>query len=406
MTTFFDRTGLPRSLAWGFLGVLIFMMGDGIEQTWLSQYIVSQGLDHELLFTVYGIAVALSSWFSGVIAETIGVRRTMWLGYVVYLIGMAGFAGIGMAELDYPVLLMTYAVKGLGYPLFAYTFIVWIAYRVDQSRLSSAQGWFWFVFTGGLNVLGAYYGAYAMQRIGVIPTLWSSLFFVSIGAALALWVNKSDDRNLFVRTQTPPAGGSRFEELLRGLTIVKREPKVLAGGIVRIINSTSQFAFIVFMPLYLSDYGIGDTEWASIWGSIFLFNILFNLVFGIVGDRIGWGRTIAWFGGVGCAASVVLFFYAPVICDNFWFILFCGTLWCIMLAGYVPLSALVPSLVEKDKGAAVSVLNLGAGLAAFVGPLLVAIFRDAIGYAGIVWVLAGLYLLSSVMTCWIAPRGR
>ena len=55
MTTFYDKTGLPKSLAWGFIGVLIFMMGDGIEQTWLSRYIASQGLDHEVLFTVYGI---------------------------------------------------------------------------------------------------------------------------------------------------------------------------------------------------------------------------------------------------------------------------------------------------------------------------------------------------------------
>ncbi len=39
MTTFYDKTGLPKSLAWGFIGVLIFMMGDGIEQTWLSRYI-------------------------------------------------------------------------------------------------------------------------------------------------------------------------------------------------------------------------------------------------------------------------------------------------------------------------------------------------------------------------------
>ena len=77
-----------------------------------------------------------------------------------------------------------------------------------------------------------------------------------------------------------------------------------------------------------------------------------------------------------------------------------------MLAGYVPLSALVPSLVDKDKGAAVSVLNLGAGLSAFVGPLLVALFRTAIGYAGIVWVLAGLYVLSAVMTYYIAPHNR
>ena len=216
MTTFYDKTGLPKSLAWGFIGVLIFMMGDGIEQTWLSRYIASQGLDHEVLFTVYGISVALSAWFSGVIAETIGVRRTMLLGYLVYLVGMAGFAGIGMMGLNYPVLLVTYAIKGLGYPLFAYTFIVWIAYRVDKSRLSSAQGWFWFVFTGGLNVLGAYYGAYAMERIGVVPTLWSSLVFASVGAVLALWVNKCDDRNLFVGAESPSSGTSKFRELLSG----------------------------------------------------------------------------------------------------------------------------------------------------------------------------------------------
>lgn len=40
-----------------------------------------------------------------------------------------------------------------------------------------------------------------------------------------------------------------------------------------------------------------------------------------------------------------------------------------------------------------SVLNLGAGLAAFVGPLIVALFRNAIGYVGIVWFMAGLYIL-------------
>ena len=26
MTTFYDKTGLPKSLAWGFIGVLIFMI--------------------------------------------------------------------------------------------------------------------------------------------------------------------------------------------------------------------------------------------------------------------------------------------------------------------------------------------------------------------------------------------
>ena len=401
----FERTGLPKSLFWGFLGVLIFMMGDGIEQTWLSKYIESQGLDNELLFTVYGIAIAISSWLSGVIAETIGVRKTMWLGYAIYLLGMAGFAGLGMTGLDFPTLLITYAIKGFAYPLFAYTFIVWITYRVGKDSLSSAQGWFWFVFTGGLNVLGAYYGALTKEAIGIVPTLWTSLIFVTLGTICALVINKCPDTNLFA-SNSPKASGNKFKELIHGLGIMKREPKVLMGGIVRVINSISQFAFVVFMPLYFASHGMSDTDWGLIWGSVFIFNIVFNLIFGIVGDKLGWSQTIIWFGGVGCAVGVLLFYYAPEIWNNFWFILACGGFWCVMLAGYVPLSALVPSLVEKDKGAAVSVLNLGAGLATFIGPLLVKLLEKPIGYAGIVWVIAALYIVSSIMTYYIAKPSK
>ena len=401
----FERTGLPKSLIWGFLGVLIFMMGDGIEQTWLSKYIESQGLDNELLFTVYGIAIAISSWLSGVIAETIGVRKTMWLGYLIYLVGMAGFAGLGMTGLNYPTLLATYAIKGFAYPLFAYTFIVWITYRVGKDSLSSAQGWFWFVFTGGLNVLGAYYGAFTKEAIGIVPTLWTSLIFVTLGAIFALVINKCPDTNLFADNSVKTSG-NKLRELIHGLGIMKREPKVLMGGIVRVINSISQFAFVVFMPLYFASHGMSDTDWGLIWGSVFIFNIVFNLIFGIVGDKLGWSQTIIWFGGVGCAVGVLLFYYAPELWNNFWFILACGGFWCVMLAGYVPLSALVPSLVDKDKGAAVSVLNLGAGLATFIGPLLVKLLEKPIGYAGIVWVIAALYIVSSILTYYIAKPSR
>ena len=390
--------GLPKSLVWGFAGVLVFMMGDGIEQTWLSTYMNSNGIDPATLFSVYGFTVAISSWLSGVIAESFGVKRTMLAGYLLYLIGVMGFAFWGVSSMSYPVLLCTYAIKGLGYPLFAYTFMVWITYRVEKSSLSSAQGWFWFVFTGGLNVLGAYYGVFAKNSIGVTATLASAAVFATVGALLALWINKSESSNLFDQKDAERSGQNRIAELFRGLGIIVREPKVLTGGIVRVINTTSQFAFVVFMPLYMAQYGVDDVQWAAIWGSIFIFNIVFNLVFGIVGDKFGWGRTVTWFGGVGCALTVLLFYYSPQICNNFWFILICGILWCIMLAGYVPLSALVPSLVEKDKGAAVSVLNLGAGLAALTGPLIVKIFQAPLGYGGVAWILAGLYVVSAVLT--------
>ena len=402
MSDFHEKTGLPKQLTWGFVGVLIFMMGDGIEQTWLSKYITDAGFNSAVLFSVYGITVAISSWLSGVIAETYGVKKTMFAGLALYVLGVAGFASIGIARMNYPVLLLTYAIKGLGYPLFAYTFMVWITYRVEKKVLSSAQGWFWFVFTGGLNVLGAYYGVFAVKHIGVIPTLWTAVLFAALGALFALVVNKCDSTNLFAEP-TENQGESKIRGLVKGLGIMKREPKVLLGGIVRVINTTSQFAFVVFMPLYMASFGMTDGQWASIWGTIFLMNIIFNLVFGIVGDKIGWNRTVAWFGGVGCALTVLLFFYSPLILNKFWFILLCGSLWCIMLAGFVPLSALVPSLVKTDKGAAVSVLNLGAGLAAFVGPALVRLLEKPIGYTGIAWTLAALYIVSAILTYYIKP---
>lgn len=394
--------GLPKQLSWAFLGVLIFMMGDGIEQTWLSKYITEQGFNSAELFAVYGLTVGISAWLSGVIAETFGVRKTMFAGFLLYLLGVAGFAGVGMARMNYPVLLVTYAIKGFGYPLFAYTFMVWITYRVEQKTLSSAQGWYWFVFTGGLNVFGAYYGIFAYQHFGVLPTLWSAVIFAVLGVVFALWVNKCPDDNLFVTDSADK--GSKITELIKGLSIVVREPKILLGGIVRIINTTSQFAFVVFMPLYMSQYGLSDASWGTIWASIFIFNIAFNLIFGIIGDKFGWNRTVTWFGCVGCALTVLLFFYSPQILNEYWFILVCGAIWCICLAGFVPLSALVPSLVESDKGAAVSVLNLGAGVAAFVGPLLVRFLEKPIGYTGIAWTLAGLYVLAAILMIFIKKK--
>lgn len=399
MATIFEKTGLPKSLAWGFLGVMLFMTGGGIEQTWLSRFLVENGMDSATIFSIYGLMIAITAWLSGVIAETVGIKKTMWAGLAIYVLGSAIMAGIGIPQMNYTTILLGYAIRGFGYPLFAYTFIVWITYRVEKKTLSSAQGWFWFVFSGGMNVLGTYFGIYAKEHFGASVSIWCSVFFGVLGAVLALIINKSAQTNIFDDSKND--GSNKIREFFKGLAILGREPKVTLGGIIRIINTTSQTAFVVFMPLYMAAFGVSDTEWATIWATIFVFNIIFNLIFGIVGDKIGWGKTVTWFGSIGCAVTVLLFYYAPVICNNFWFILLCGILWCITLAGYVPLSALVPSLVDKNKGAAVSVLNLGAGLAVFAGPALVGLLKPFCGEADftpVIWALAGLYVVSAVLT--------
>ncbi|CAL1520700.1 MFS transporter [Chitinophaga sp. MM2321] len=394
------RSGIPKPLLWGYIGIIIFMMGDGVEQGWLSPYLLQHGMTMQqsaLLFTVYGITIAISSWFSGVLAESYGPRKAMTMGLLLYIIGTIGFVGLGMAKLNYPVMLATYAIRGFGYPLFAYSFLVWITYRTPQQMLGRAVGWFWFVFTGGLNVMGAYYSSWAIDSIGYQNTLWSSIFWVLLGAFFALVLN----RDKF----TPPGnsmGRSKTQELLKGFTIVKEEPKVLLGCIVRIINTTAQFAFPVFLPTYMAAHGFSTIEWLQIWGTIFTSNIAFNLIFGFVGDRFGWRNTVMWFGGVGCGITTLLLYYAPQFSTgNFWLVTAAGVLWGACLAGYVPLTALIPSLVKKDKGAAISMLNLGAGLPVFVGPAIVGIFISLVGSEGIVWLLALLYFISAVITRYI-----
>jgi polyol permease family len=405
------RAGIPRQLVWGYLGIMLFMMGDGMEQGWLSPYLIEHGMTIQqsaTLFTVYGITIAISSWFSGVLSEGYGVKRTMLMGLVLYLLGTVGFIRYGIAGLDYGIMLPTYALRGLGYPLFAYSFLVWITYVSPRHQLGRAMGWFWFVFTGGLNVCGAYYSSWAIHHLGYIDTLWSAVVWVLIGAFFALVLNKGQRRVVQGAGQSgsPSQGGSsrasKVQELIKGLTIVREEPKVLLGGIVRIINTTAQFAFPVFLPTYMASHGISTTEWLEVWGTIFTSNIIFNLIFGFVGDKLGWRNTIMWFGGVGCGISTLLFYYAPqFVGDNFWLLLLPGVLWGALLAGYVPLSALVPSLVKKDKGAAMAILNLGAGLPVFVGPAIVGLFIGAIGNAGVIWILAILYFISALLTKFI-----
>lgn len=397
--TITNKMGIPPSLLSGYLGILLFMMGDGMEQGWLSPYLIERGMSiqqNATLFTAYGVTIAIASWFSGVMAESFSPKKTMLIGLLIYLAGTVGFIGMGLDTLDFPTMLITYALRGFGYPLFAYSFLVWVSYVTPPNALGRAVGWFWFVFTGGLNVLGAFYSSWAIRELGHIPALWSAVFWVLLGALFALIINKAPFR---INEQ---AQQNKWKELIKGLTIVRTEPKVAIGGIVRVINTTAQFAFPVFLPTYMAAHGFSTTEWLYIWGTIFTSNIAFNLIFGFVGDRLGWRQTITWFGGVGCGLTTLLLYYMPQYAGgSYWPVMLAGIAWGACLAGYVPLSALVPSLVKKDKGAAMAILNLGAGLAVFAGPAIVGLFIGPAGAEGVVWILAGLYFTSAILTRFI-----
>ena len=57
----------------------------------------------------------------------------------------------------------------------------------------------------------------------------------------------------------------------------------------------------------------------------------------------------------------------------------------------------MPSLVPHNKGAAMSLLNLGAGASNWVGPAIVWLFKPSLGVGGVMWIYAVLYVISAVL---------
>ncbi|VEJ53585.1 MFS transporter [Pragia fontium] len=393
------RIGLPKKILLGYIGVLIFMAGEGLEQSWLSDFIIRRGLTVEesgIMFSVYGFAVAIAAWLSGVLAEMFTAKRVMAAGVVIFLIGSVLFLSIGLPSNNLAIMVPTYALRGLGYPLFSYGFLVWIAYEAPKAKLGSAVGIFWFVFTGGLSVIGVYYASIALPLLGEMLTLWSGIIFVIVGAVIGLMLSK-DTKVTHAPSDEPP---KTFAYLFKGVSIAFENYKIGLGGIVRTINLSFAFGLIVFLPTYLQDViGFTRDQWLSIYAFMWTVNIIFNLLSGVISDRCGWTNTVMWFGCVGSAIFVLLMYYIPThfgVEGYVYTMLAAGGLGACF-AGFVPLSAIMPTLAPNDKGAAMSVLNLGAGLCAFVGPLIVTIFITPVGIEGVIWIFSGLYIVAAIL---------
>ncbi|HTI14548.1 MAG TPA: RbtT/DalT/CsbX family MFS transporter [Dictyobacter sp.] len=396
-----ERLGIPPALAWGFLGVLIFMIGDGVESGYLSPFLIGRGFSEQgvaLMFTLYGICVAIAAWGSGALSDLWGPRRVMWCGLAIWAVFEVLFLTFGIATLNYPIMVASYAIRGFGYPLFAYGFLVWIAAATSPRRLGSAVGWFWFAFTGGLPTLGSFIASFLIPSIGQYLTFWCSLALVVLGGLIALIGVRER-----IGSHPLAAPGTRpMETLLSSVSIAFKQPKLAIGCIVRVINTSAEFGFLIFLPLFFTTtIGFSLSEWLRLLSYIFLSNIIWNLLFGVIGDKIGWRRTVAFCGGFGCAISTLLLYYVPSATHDYPLSVLMGIFYGATLAGYVPLSALMPSLAPENKGAAMSMLNLGAGASAWVGPAIVGIFIGSLGVIGVMWIFAILYVISGILALFL-----
>jgi len=59
---------------------------------------------------------------------------------------------------------------------------------------------------------------------------------------------------------------------------------------------------------------------------------------------------------------------------------------CIGISARVQLTAILAFLAPENKGAAISMLTLGAGASALLGPAIVALFIGPLGFEGVMWI--------------------
>ena len=396
-----DRIGIYPPFLWGYVGLLFFMIGDGVEAGYLSKYLVDRGISSEqnaaLILTIYGITSAIAAWLSGALSDLWGPRQVMALGLAIWVVFEVGFLLLGIEPGSYQMTMLMYALRGFGYPLFAYGFLVWLSVATPQHRLGTAMGWFWFALTGGLLTLGPLFARIAIPLIGEergpYITLWLSLALVIVGGAIAL----IGVQEPIGKRRLAPVGAHPLRTLLLSIPIAWQHPKTAIGCIVRIINTAPQSGFLAFFPIYFVEtIGFTREQWLEILSFMFLSNVIWNLLFGFLGDKLGWRQTVAFCGGVGSAITTLLLYYIPVkFGANYPLTVVAAMLYGATLAGYVPLSALMPSLVPKHKGAAMSLLNLGAGASNWVGPAIVYLFWKSHGVGTVMWIYAVLYLISA-----------
>ncbi|MBW3070208.1 MFS transporter [Actinomyces sp. 594] len=401
------RLAPPKILIPGLIAIAVFMTGDGFELTFLSKYLVSLGFaatQASTVITAYGLMAALAGWASGVMAETFGVRRIMLIGAGLWISLHLMFIGVAIPSGLYPLILVVYAGRGLAYPLFIYSFVVYITQKVAPASRASAMGWFWTAYSIGIGCLGSWIPARTINFIGERGTLWFSLAWTITGGLLCL---------LFVgRGEPQPVRGDlrdTLRQLSVGVTILGTNREVALTAIVRVICNLSLYGFPVIMPLYLTTAGYGEEwftmpQWMTIWGIQFAVTVFGNLFWGWIGDRYGWMRQMRWYGCWFCAAATLGFYYVPQFLGGNMIALGAAAVLLGMgVTAFVPMAAVFPALAPEHRGAAISANNLASGLTTFVGPGLVTLLLPHIGVAGVCWTYTALYLLGSLITVFIHP---
>lgn len=392
-----NRIGIPASLFYGYIGLVFFMIGAGIETSWFSAFLVSSGYEIQLvsvIFSLYGLFVAIFSWLTSFFVNIFSVRKVMIAGLIIYLVSaVILIAGIYFELLR--VIALAYTLRGASYPLFAYAFLIWITLRSEFKNLGKATSWFWFSFNLGLTIISPLLASLLLKFSNSINILAVGMVMALLGSFLSLKVNR-DHLPAFNNNK------SILYEMQEGIMILFEYPRLAIGLVVKAINNIGQFGFLIMMPIFLVNHGYSLSQWGIIWATTYVVNSFAGILFGNLGDYYGWRKIVCYFSGTLTALSCFLIgsvvFYFP---GNFFLLMLAFIVFSFGIAAFGPLSALIPAMALEKKTTALSVLNLGSGLSNFLGPVLVTVLFQKFDGFFVLAVFAVLYLLASILAVFL-----
>ncbi|MFG2178010.1 MFS transporter [Streptomyces abikoensis] len=401
-----DRLGIPRHLFWGYVGLLLFMIGDGVETSYLSKYFGDDlgfsATGAGAIITVYGVTAAVASFLgAGLLSDRWGPRRVMAAGAGIWVLFHSLMLGVAVPAGSYWLVMATYGLRGFGYPMFAYGFLSWVMAVAPREHQSKAVGWFWFCYSSGYPIVGSFVFAAVTPSLGFYRTLWLSLAVILAGSLVVL---------LLLRERTGFSGLAPGQdaraELAGTFRILVEKPKLGVSLVIRLVNTTPSFGMWVFMPFFVRDLGFSDGEWNSLLVVMMVANLGALLVFGVLGDNWSGRKTCALFGGVLGAVGCLLCYYLPAAAGyDFPVAAVAVAVYGAGLAGYVPLPAMMIAQAPERRGQVMGVYTLGAGLSVAVGPLIGTVTYGSFGFRGLVWVYAALLLLNAVLCLRVTSPG-
>ncbi|GAX47111.1 MFS transporter [Pseudolactococcus reticulitermitis] len=376
-----------------FLSLTLFMIGATIENSWLSSFLLSEGYSDlfiRQMMLMNGLIVAICSWLCSFLTIRFGSKKMFGVASLALIVTTLGIL-YSLQQHIAILLLIVYTLKGMVYPLFAYATLTLVIVTTAPYQLGKVTAYFWLAFNLGMTIIGPVLSSMLLKMMGI-----SQLFYVAtaigvLGALLMLRVGKTSFQ---IKGKKNP---KLLSELWAGLVIYQKQPKLCLALGAKIINTIGQFGFVIMMPIIFQAQGRSIVTWGAVWSVTFIANTLAGVLFGYLSDQLGWKRTVMYVGGPLTGMACLLILWSLYLTQSLPVVFAAFILFGIGLAGYGPLSALIPHMISGDKAIGVSVLNMGTGLSSVLGPGLVSILFFALGGIKTLLIFAILYFLSSFL---------